>query len=125
VKLICVWLHICLVLVTSCVDLVTRGTVRLCASICDTGLNLAVNWLSIVEFAEKLQSAIWSVRTAWLERRQLYKINCGVQRASSVITSLFLCFHYQASQLELRRVKNQRDGNSAECNTSASRYKSI
>ena len=52
VKLNGIWLHMPVGLVTNSLDLVTRNVVRLCASICDTGLNLAGNWLSTVELDE-------------------------------------------------------------------------
>jgi hypothetical protein len=112
-------------LVRNSLDFVMRDAMRLCASVCDTGLNLAVNWLSSVELAEKLPSINSFVNTAWMDRRQLYKINCGAQTASSAITSLFLYFQYQATLLELKRLKNQQDGYSAEGGTSVSRYKNI
>lgn len=119
VKLNGVWLHMRVGLVMNSLDLVTRNVVRLCASVCDTGLNLAGNWLSTVELVEKLQSVILSFCTSWMERRKQYKINCGARRTSSVITSLFFCFQYQVTLLELRRLLNQQDSYSAECNTSA------
>jgi hypothetical protein len=75
VKINGIQLHMHVGLATNSLDLMTRKVVRLCASICDTGLNLACNWLSAVEFAEKLQSVVSSVHTSWMEGRQLYKIN--------------------------------------------------
>jgi hypothetical protein len=68
VRLNGVWLHMHVGLVTNSLDLVTRNVVRLHASKCDTGLNLAGNWLSTVELAEKSQSVVSYVRTSWVER---------------------------------------------------------
>jgi hypothetical protein len=112
-------------LTKSSLDLMTRDIVRLHATMYDTGLNLAVHWLSSVEMAEKFQSIISSVNTAWMDRRQLNKISCRAQIAASAITHLFLYFQYQATVFELRKLEKQQVGYSAECSSSVSRYKNI
>jgi len=58
VKLNGVRLHLRVGMATDSLDLVTRNIMRLCAPICDTGLNLAGNWLFTVELDEKLQSVV-------------------------------------------------------------------